>query len=253
MQRLVDHDAAGHVEKRSARPGRGVQRRELVVAGSTARNKCGRISSPCSLTSSSRLPNSTLLLPPSLAQARGLRAAVHGGHLSAQLNAPGQQCIDRRPRPRRLWEDRTCPSETAGYRCASTLRRADWGPAATRIEPRPARAARAASGLVARLQESVERSRWKPTLLVVLVIDDRSCQFASRENDNEERRHGTGIGDSLASRRCRISPTEPSICSSISRFISTAYSIGSSLISGSMKPLTIIVLASASDSPRLVR
>ena len=48
-------------------------------------------------------------------------------------------------------------------------------------------------------------------------------------------------------------PTDPSICNWISRFISTAYSIGSSLTSGSMKPLTIIVLASASDRPRLIR
>ena len=48
-------------------------------------------------------------------------------------------------------------------------------------------------------------------------------------------------------------PTEPSICNSMSRFISTAYSIGSSLTSGSIKPLTIIVLASASESPRLCR
>src|SRR5438105_854881 len=39
-------------------------------------------------------------------------------------------------------------------------------------------------------------------------------------------------------------PTEPSICSSIRRFISTAYSIGSSLTKGSMNPLTIIVDAS---------
>ena len=48
-------------------------------------------------------------------------------------------------------------------------------------------------------------------------------------------------------------PTVPSICSSIRRFISTAYSMGSSLTSGSMKPLTIIVEASASLSPRLAR
>ena len=48
-------------------------------------------------------------------------------------------------------------------------------------------------------------------------------------------------------------PTEPSICSSISRFISTAYSMGSSLTSGSMNPPTIIVLASASVRPRLIR
>ena len=48
-------------------------------------------------------------------------------------------------------------------------------------------------------------------------------------------------------------PTEPSICSSIRRFSSTAYSIGSSRVIGSMKPFTIIAVASASDSPRLIR
>ena len=48
-------------------------------------------------------------------------------------------------------------------------------------------------------------------------------------------------------------PTLPSICSSISRFISTAYSMGSSFTSGSMKPVTIMADASASDSPRLIR
>ncbi len=48
-------------------------------------------------------------------------------------------------------------------------------------------------------------------------------------------------------------PTEPSIWSWISLFISTAYSIGNSLTSGSMNPLTIRVLASASERPRLLR
>src|SRR5207245_7118574 len=48
-------------------------------------------------------------------------------------------------------------------------------------------------------------------------------------------------------------PTEPSICSWISRFISTAYSSGSSLVLGSTKPLTIIALASASVRPRDMR
>ena len=48
-------------------------------------------------------------------------------------------------------------------------------------------------------------------------------------------------------------PTEPSICSWISRFISTAYSSGSSFVIGSTKPETIIALASASESPRLIR
>src|SRR5437763_1938521 len=53
--------------------------------------------------------------------------------------------------------------------------------------------------------------------------------------------------------RDRAQPTEPSIWSWISRFISTAYSSGSSLVIGSTKPLTIIALASASVSPRDMR
>ena len=53
--------------------------------------------------------------------------------------------------------------------------------------------------------------------------------------------------------RSRPQPMEPSICSSISRLSSTAYSIGSSLVTGSMKPLTIIFEASSSSSPRLCR
>ena len=48
-------------------------------------------------------------------------------------------------------------------------------------------------------------------------------------------------------------PTEPSICSWISRFSSTAYSSGSSLVIGSTNPETIIAEASSSDSPRLIR
>ena len=48
-------------------------------------------------------------------------------------------------------------------------------------------------------------------------------------------------------------PTEPSICSWIRRFISTAYSSGSSFVIGSTKPLTIIADASDSESPRDIR
>ena len=44
-------------------------------------------------------------------------------------------------------------------------------------------------------------------------------------------------------------PTEPSIWNWISRFISTAYSSGSSFVIGSTKPETIIALASASREP----
>ena len=48
-------------------------------------------------------------------------------------------------------------------------------------------------------------------------------------------------------------PTEPSICSWIRRFISTAYSSGSSFVIGSTKPDTTIADASASESPRDMR
>ena len=52
--------------------------------------------------------------------------------------------------------------------------------------------------------------------------------------------------------RCH-QPTAPSICSSMSRFSSSAYSIGNSRAIGSMKPRTIIAIASSSDSPRDIR
>src|SRR5690606_3100703 len=57
---------------------------------------------------------------------------------------------------------------------------------------------------------------------------------------------GTGLG-------VGTHPTAPSICSSISRFSSSAYSIGSSLAIGSMKPRTIMAIASSSVRPRLIR
>ena len=48
-------------------------------------------------------------------------------------------------------------------------------------------------------------------------------------------------------------PTDPSISSWMRRLSSTAYSSGSSLVKGSMKPLTIMVSASTSGMPRLIR
>src|SRR5438093_1621550 len=52
---------------------------------------------------------------------------------------------------------------------------------------------------------------------------------------------------------CVDQPTEPSICSWIKRFISTAYSSGSSFVIGSTKPDTISADASGSVSPRDIR
>ena len=48
-------------------------------------------------------------------------------------------------------------------------------------------------------------------------------------------------------------PIDPSICSSISRLHSTAYSIGSVRVTGSMKPFTTMPMACSADSPRLIR
>ena len=48
-------------------------------------------------------------------------------------------------------------------------------------------------------------------------------------------------------------PTDPSMLSSISRDHSTAYSMGSVRVTGSMKPLTIMLMACCSERPRLIR
>jgi len=61
---------------------------------------------------------------------------------------------------------------------------------------------------------------------------------------------GAAILSGGARRRLPAQPIEPTISSWIRRFSSTAYSIGSSLVTGSMKPLTIIAAASSSVNPR---
>jgi hypothetical protein len=61
------------------------------------------------------------------------------------------------------------------------------------------------------------------------------------------------LGELAGVRRLDGQPTDPSICSCINRFISTAYSSGSSLTIGSTKPATTIAEASARDSPRDMR
>src|SRR5690606_2509891 len=48
-------------------------------------------------------------------------------------------------------------------------------------------------------------------------------------------------------------PTAPSICSSIRRFNSSAYSMGSSRAMGSTNPRTTMAIASPSVRPRLIR
>ena len=82
----------------------------------------------------------------------------------------------------------------------------------------------------------------------------RNGNFSAVSQVKHKRRKRLGIVQTSDLLGCHVSyPTDPSICSSISRFISTAYSIGSSFTNGSINPLTIIVLASASERPRLIK
>jgi len=77
------------------------------------------------------------------------------------------------------------------------------------------------------------------------------------------RRHGRSFrarqvgpraaGSLETARRVAAQPTAPSMLSSMSRDSSTAYSIGSVLTTGSMKPLTIMAVACCSERPRLMR
>ena len=59
-----------------------------------------------------------------------------------------------------------------------------------------------------------------------------------------------GVDNSVGGRH---QPTDPSICSSMRRLSSRAYSMGSSLAMGSTKPRTIVAMASFSSRPRLMR
>ena len=60
-------------------------------------------------------------------------------------------------------------------------------------------------------------------------------------------------GELLVGGAQRRQPTAPSICISMSRLSSSAYSIGNSRAIGSMNPRTIIAIASSSRIPRLIR
>jgi len=58
---------------------------------------------------------------------------------------------------------------------------------------------------------------------------------------------------SLASSVPTGQPIEPSICNSMRRDHSTAYSIGRVRVTGSMNPLTIMPIAWLSVNPRLIK
>src|SRR5215212_6792658 len=118
-------------------------------------------------------------------------------------------------------------------------------------DPRRARRERPAD---ARGIEDIERDLAERELDVVLVLRlDRKPQRLAVEllRPGDVLRENRDEVDSLDFEQAQ--PTEPSICSWISRFISTAYSSGSSLVMGSTKPDTISADASASERPRDIR
>lgn len=80
------------------------------------------------------------------------------------------------------------------------------------------------------------------------VADGHMLLFEGMTRRHEE------IRDDMAEVRSRVFyPTAPSISRASSRFNSTAYSMGSSRVKGSMKPIRIMLIACCSDRPRLIR
>src|SRR5207247_7302011 len=88
--------------------------------------------------------------------------------------------------------------------------------------------------------ELVPRTRVRSQAERLDVEPVRSLRVSGRDPDRVDPRDQT-------------QPTEPSICSWISRFISTAYSSGTSFVIGSMNPDTTMAEASSSVRPRLIR
>ena len=85
---------------------------------------------------------------------------------------------------------------------------------------------------------------------------DGSKKWIMREGRNGISRSGAGAPERQRGEEVfwtAHQPIDPSICSSISRLHSTAYSIGSVRVTGSMKPFTTMPMACSADSPRLIR
>jgi hypothetical protein len=93
------------------------------------------------------------------------------------------------------------------------------------------------------------------TTLHAVALDDGKAGIATGVRlPHLERRLGPHAARSAPSARCvEHQPIDPSIWSVRSRFSSTAYSIGSSLVNWSKKPLTMSALAAVSLSPRLCK
>ena len=93
------------------------------------------------------------------------------------------------------------------------------------------------------------QTRRRQALAEALADPRQGVGRAIQDTDRREPRRLLASAEDAHQRQ----PTLPSICSSINRLHSTAYSIGNVRVIGSMKPLTIMLMACCSERPRLIK
>ncbi len=223
VQRLGDGHAAGDVQQRAARPEGRVQRGELVPPWIDDLPRQMR-PEQLAVLGDERFQVAEQDAPPAPrgVQLRPQGVAVQGHGASAQVDPFRQQRL----------RDGRAVSRRRGRTEAVQPEGPQFGPLPLFLA-------------------AVGQSHLAEALPGLAAITGEPLGLAPRLQKGREglvgkARLGGGVDDIAH-------PTVPSICNWMRRFISTAYSMGSSLTSGSMKPLTIIVLASGSVSPRLVR
>jgi hypothetical protein len=122
------------------------------------------------------------------------------------------------------------------------------------------RIGRSSQSLGATNSRDSKRHHHRPPGLLPLtkLTNEANCGGRMKSVGRPPERDDSEAGDRTraarpSKRRANGQPTEPSICSSIRRLHSTAYSIGSIFVIGSMKPFTIRPIACSSESPRDMR
>ena len=221
----LDHDAGGHVDERAAGEERVVQHGERVGrrVGARAEQRRARRRRR---TSRGRRPCTPLAS--SAGRARGARPGRRARRSARRARRPRRRTGRRRARARRP----AAPS-SLGRRPAGTGRGRARRSGCSARSPRPA-VGHASVG------EPLGRG-------------ERAASTSQSGPPSAARRVGGEVRRVMVIADARRYPTAPSMLSSMSRDSSTAYSIGSVLVIGSMKPFTIIAVACCSVSPRLIR
>ena len=215
--------------------------RVTVVAGPTGR-------STCSLATSTRKTESAAAHARALTRSGGTRPEV----------------------PRDSWSTATLPALTPGAACTSTSKAwpsraaSSWMPRSRLRGVNRQTSSRPVGTTCSATSKDPTGCRWLSTFSGPISSASRTLSVATvtesvlpgysvvtaASHDGSSRRRGRDA--SVAGARS-AQPTAPSICSSMSRLSSRAYSIGSSLAIGSTKPRTIIAIASSCSMPRDIR